>query len=523
MSGPMPFAEKVLRNALYSSVGRLWLYVITFVLTPYILNILGAERFGLWALTFAVTSYFSLMDLGVSESFIKFVAEHHTRHEPDEINRVVTTGLVFYVAVATIIAVLGFAAAPWLISLFRISPELESEALFVLRGAFFVICFANAMNVFQGVVSGLQRMDVSNLSIFAVSFQYGTGVLLVLRLGYGLKGLIINQIIMMALNCLLLFLASFRLLPTLSLRPRFFGLATLRKLLSYGLKVQAGRVAYLIGGQVDRLLIGYFLPLTTLALYDIAGRLVSGVKTIPLLPAIALIPAASELDARADLASLRSFHRRSAKYLVLLAAPLVFFTFFAATPILLLWVGPGYDPAVWVIRALLVGNFVHLLTAVGTSVARGMGKPGMEMRYSIVVVVIDVLLGVLLIGNFGFVGVLLATPISLIVGSLYFLAMFHRAIGEALPGFVREVLGLPMIASWLAGAAIYMAYRLLGVEGGALNRLEALVAVVGGGVSFAVVYFAVIWISKYLDETDWRVVTRLFQLVNPRYLLARGR
>ncbi len=42
--------DKIIRNTLYSIVGRIWTILIGLVLIPYIINMIGVDRFGVWSL-----------------------------------------------------------------------------------------------------------------------------------------------------------------------------------------------------------------------------------------------------------------------------------------------------------------------------------------------------------------------------------------------------------------------------------------------------------------------------------------
>jgi O-antigen/teichoic acid export membrane protein len=61
--------DKIIRNTLYSIIGRIWTIIIGLLLIPYIVNIVGIERFGIWSLLSVLVGYFALLDIGVGVSF----------------------------------------------------------------------------------------------------------------------------------------------------------------------------------------------------------------------------------------------------------------------------------------------------------------------------------------------------------------------------------------------------------------------------------------------------------------------
>ena len=49
--------------------------VVFFLLTPYIIDRIGTEDFGLWSLVFSILGLFGLMDFGFTTGAVKYVAE----------------------------------------------------------------------------------------------------------------------------------------------------------------------------------------------------------------------------------------------------------------------------------------------------------------------------------------------------------------------------------------------------------------------------------------------------------------
>ncbi len=45
-------------------------------LSPFILHRLGDSAFGVWVLTFSITGYYGLFDLGIRSSIVRYVSKH---------------------------------------------------------------------------------------------------------------------------------------------------------------------------------------------------------------------------------------------------------------------------------------------------------------------------------------------------------------------------------------------------------------------------------------------------------------
>ena len=69
-------ATRTARAGASNIVGRLISIVVWFLLTPLILDFIGADAYGLWVLATALLSYGYLLDLGTSATLTKYVSEH---------------------------------------------------------------------------------------------------------------------------------------------------------------------------------------------------------------------------------------------------------------------------------------------------------------------------------------------------------------------------------------------------------------------------------------------------------------
>ena len=79
----MSIAQRVIQNALFSSLSQAWSYLVAIFLTPYLLFKLGTEGFAIWSLTFVLLGALASLDLGLGVTLTKFAAAALTEHRAD--------------------------------------------------------------------------------------------------------------------------------------------------------------------------------------------------------------------------------------------------------------------------------------------------------------------------------------------------------------------------------------------------------------------------------------------------------
>src|SRR5262245_60736907 len=98
------------RNILSNWGGQLFALVSAFIVSPYIVRKLGSSGYGVWSLMIALTSYMTLLDLGVRGAVLRYVAKHHTQQNADDASRVASSALTIFAAICALL-VLGSAVA----------------------------------------------------------------------------------------------------------------------------------------------------------------------------------------------------------------------------------------------------------------------------------------------------------------------------------------------------------------------------------------------------------------------------
>ena len=506
-------SQKVVRNTIFNTIGRFWQILIGLILTPYIVSHIGMERYGIWAIVGVLTGYFGLLDLGVKDSFTKYIAEFYAKEDDKSINEVVNVGFVFYSLLALIVVAVGFFSLAPLIRLFKIPDNLYDETSFVFLLGIILFASSNVVNVFAAIQSGLQRMDISNKVAVAISFPHAIGTVVFLQLGYGLPGLMVNSAIIMGIRGIIHILIAFKILPTFRFNPFVFNKRIFKMLFGFGVKRWVTQIEAIVTYQTDKLLISHFLNVSLVGYYQLGFSIISKARGILMLIASAIVPAVSELDAIRGREKIVELYLRGTKYFAIASAPCMVFLLVTAHPIMLAWMGAGYEKSELVIQILSLSILLGLLTTAGTSTAVGVGKPEFQMRAGGGQAILNIILSIILITKIGFIGVLLATAISVSLSAVYVMKEIHSYLKLPLVMFVRETMLKPCLASFILGIVIFSTnlcfYHYL-----TLNRFSNFVLLVSEATLFFISYPLILSKTKFISDRD-RVLFKNLLLLKP--------
>ena len=345
-------SRKVIANSIFNNIGFCWHLIIGLLLTPFIINRLGIELFGIWILLEVLIEFLNLLDFsGIGGAFVKYISEYYAKEEYDNCSRVINLGWAYYTFFWIIVA-----GAVWLfknpiLSLFDFPQNVNSSISFVFIGVLLISFVRGSFAVFRSVLLALQRMDITNGISMSTSLVNAALIFLFLNLGLGLEGLVFSGLITALLTSVGQTIFAVRIFPQMKFRPFSFDKVMFKITFSYGVKIRMASLAELVNTHIDKFLLGYLLNSSMVGFYELGAKVAKIARSFPeqLLPAI--LPASSELSALDDTSNLQKLYLRGSKYLGLLAFPIVFFICINANTILVFWMGKtGYQQSALALR-----------------------------------------------------------------------------------------------------------------------------------------------------------------------------
>ena len=492
----MSSKETIARNTVFNGLGRLWEAVVGLVLIAYIVTRLGAEGYGLWSVVAAFTGYAALFDVGFGSGYAKYVAEYAAKGERNKISGVVTSGLVFYLMFGLVFVgvlwpttgflmdgmagVFGDSSGSWSNAAHR------DDIKYLVQWSLVLFAVGNCVAPFTAIQAGLQRMGVTNAIGVFISFVKIAATVFYLENGFGVRGLLYAQAWVLGIFLICSIVAAFRLCPELRIGPRQVSRDMLNRLFQFGWRTQVSRLSNLVMFQTDILVIAFLLNDLRLAgLYQIGVELANKMRQVPAILWSALIPAASELDAREERDRLRELYVRATKYVALLVMPMAAFIGGAAGLLLPVWQGfdANWAISVGVLQWMVLGYVANIVPGAGVTVALGMGRPDVQMKAGLISLSVNIALTLVLVQTIGFWGVPIATVVSMYVSWFWFAGAMGSVIDVGFGTLWRDAIHGAVIAAIPVGLfALGGTY----VSGSIGTRLE------GGAGLFCIWLFCVL-------------------------------
>lgn len=505
----MSVRRTIARNTIFNALGRVWEALISLVLTWYVVQRVGTGGLGLWSLVGVFASYAALFDFGVASGFAKYIAEHAARSDRRAVSSVVSTGFYFYLLFGALIVV---AAWPLIDVLMErvvlpraavLNQAPDADVLrFLLRGALVLFAANGCFAPFAAVPTGVQRMGVTNVVSGAATVLKCIATVIFLEMGHGIPGLLYANGLTLVFVGAASIAVAFWLMPGLRVSPGYVTMSAFHHLFAFGWRTQVAKVSNLINFQTDRIVTAFFYAdMGLVGLYRLGEDLAGKMRQLPALVVTALLPAASDLDARNRAEDLQRLYLISTKYMASAAVPLTLFFIAAADMLMRGWLGTldGLDTAAWVLRILAVGYLANLLPGPGVSIVMGKGRADMPMYAGLISTGSNIALTVLLMLSIGFYGIPIATTLGMAISTAWFFAAMRRVLPLPLGTVLRQAVLWPFLASLPGVLLCFTVQFALSTHHG---HLPNLIAVAGCAGIFGLSYVVIIGASPFLDRFD---------------------
>lgn len=520
----MSLTDKIIKNTAYYFLSQIAGLIFPLILTPFIISKIGPEEFAIYALVFGFIGGFSLFDLSISSSFVKFISEHYFRKEHDDLNRVINTGTFFYIIFSLVISVIVFFFVDFIVTRLNIPPALYNKAIFALYISLAIFLITNSTSMFSAIIISLQKMYLNSITWVVINLFNTIAVIILLSTGFGLKAVLVSQLCAYSLSTLFTIYFAKVNLREIKFSASYIKSVTFKKLFGFGIQMQISKLATFASEKYDEFLLAYFSILNSVTFFNIGARVSRLGKFLPsqIIPQTA--PVAAELKSRNETGKLIQLFQDTTKYLSILSFPVFIFIFVFADLIIYCWMGGGYEISANILRILVGGQLINMvLSAPGNSITPNIGLPKYQMREGLINLLVNLVLSFLLIKYYGIIGAAWGNTFAAVISSLYVFYVSAKYFNVKHFSFIRSHLLKPILISIISGLIFFLLYygadKILTGTGRAAHVIYLLAA----GLLYSVTVAIFFIYSKYLNEKDKEILVKLIMRFLPLKTLALRR
>lgn len=490
---------RVAGGAAWSIAGKLAPMAITLFLTPYVLHGLGIVRYGLFILTSTMVGFLATIDGGIKGTAQRYFGVYAGAGDSASLTRTLLTLLLVISVFGIFVSGAGWVLAPLIVSLLKMPSRYRDQTVFLFRALGILLTFSFIHNLFVAILAAFNRFAVIVKMGFVMNLMWAGGLVATVHYRWGLWG--VTGVFLAQQLMLIVTIMPFSLRHVRLSQAGLLSRAELKTFLSFGLRVQISNMSSLINLEFDTVTIGVGLSVRSTSIYNAGSNYAQNVAS---LAAAALPPVQTSLantfgrdGGDAAYAQYRKFQHLWVGLLTGLLACAAAAAWFG----IVAWLGHDFSTGGFAAVIVLVGLGAVLTSSMLTVYCTVIGEPGVQSRYGVMSVLINIALTVPLV-LVGSLGVAAATTIGQLAGAFYLNRIVRRRLHPDLPNPLRSV---PLVAAALSGGivvALELAIRPIVPEGGLGLVACAVPAMLG------LVVYVLAWRGLRATHRDARALAR---------------
>ncbi len=433
--------------------------IVPIFYTPIMLDILGQAEYGLYSLSQSVTSYLSLLNLGLGTAIGRYVAKYRAEGNLIGTQRLLGLFITLYSCASVLVCIFGVGMTVFADNFF--AKGLTSNEIARLRVLLLImtlnVATALPISTFSSVLSAYEEF------IFSKSFAiFGTVAvpvanLILLYLGNGSIGMAVFALVFQIVTGLVYIIYCAK---KLGIVPSFknMPLGLLKELGSFCFFVFLSMIVDMLYWSTDKVLIGAVLGSVAVAIYNVGGVFTSIMQNMAhaisnvFTPRIMMMASKKE-QSMDEISDILIRIGRLQSYIVCF---IVSGYFVFGQRFIVVWAGEGYEKAFYIALMTMIPLAVPLIQSVAFSTITAQNKHRFRAIVYAIIAVANVISTYLVLPYWGIIGAAVCTAVAFLLGNGIIMNIYyHRVIKLNIPGFWKSVVRILLlsvalsVAGWL--------------------------------------------------------------------------
>ena len=333
--------QRVVKNSVTPMAAQVLARTVDLGFAIIMLRLLGPTSYGGYAFAVVLIGYFAIVtDFGLGTLLTREVSRDHAQAD-----RYLTNTVLLRLALCLVVAP-PLAVVTWLFQQYSGLPLAAVLATWLFYLSLIPGSFSGA---FSALFSAHEKMEYPAVMIVLTTLLRATVGIACLLVGWGVIGLGVTSLIVTTINALAFWALAKQALPTLRLH---IELPYLRGLMGTAAPLMVNNLLNTVFFRMDVLLLQAFLGVQMVGYYHTAYKFVDAPLMISAFLTLALFPVFSRLAQDAP-ERLLEVYSRSVKGLLILSLPIALGVTLLAEPLILLFFGDAYAPAIRPLQLLI--------------------------------------------------------------------------------------------------------------------------------------------------------------------------
>lgn len=443
-------------NAIANYMGQAYVIIIGVVITPFYLQYLGAEAYGLVGFFVLLQAWLNLLDLGLSPTMGRQAAcARATEGGLETFRRLSKSFEIIFIVLAALIVLIISLSSGWISTSWIKADSLDDDIVrysIIIMGI--IIALRWGSGLYKSAINGLEDQVWLNLANIVFSSLRFIGALILLRyFTQDVRHFFEYQLLVSIIEVPAFYIRFNSNFPKENKKKSsmIFDLPALKKIAPYALSVSYTAGIWVLITQTDKLILSGLLTLSEYGYFSMVALVAGGVVIVSGPISQAVMPRLIFLFSEKKIVELLRVYGKSSQYVTVISLSVAFAVGLYAEPLIYSWSGDK-EAAAWARNILIwfsLGNGILAISAFQYYLQNSFGQLRLHVIGSTVALLIQVPLIFYAATNFGAIGAGIAWFSFRVIWFLIWTAIVHVKFA---PGFhfnwmTKEILPIIIVTA----------------------------------------------------------------------------
>ena len=419
--------------------------------TPIMLKILGQNEYGLYKLSSSVTSYLSLLSLGIGSAVTRYLIKANTEKGQEAEERVLGLFMMIFQVIALITFIVGTIVTLNLEVFYGDSLNLSELSKMKIL-VFLMVCqttLAFSVSPYTAVVNAHEKFVFLQICNIIITSIVPIVNLIVLFMGFASIGMAVSSL---SLSLIINIAYLLYVRKSIGIKARFHNipLYLLKEIFVFSFWIFIANIVNQLYSATDTILIGAIPELATkgVAVYNIGAVFSNIISQLSVGISTVMTPKTNKMvfsgSSKKELTDISIRVGRIQCYI----STLIISGFIAfGKPFINFYVGQGYEDAYWVAIFIIIPCVIPLIQSVCLSIIVAENKHRFRSIVFLIIAVINVIGSWCMLKISGIVGAAFVTGIAYLFGPGIAMNWYYsKKIGLDIRRFWKEILPIVVIS-----------------------------------------------------------------------------
>ena len=415
--------------------------VVGLLLTPFIIKKLGDAEFGLYSLIGAFVGYIAVLDFGLTNTVVRFVAKYRAEKDKKGEENFLASTMLIYLAISTLVVIVGIICYYNIEHIFKDSLTVDqidrAKIMFVIL--IFNLAISLPGGAFEGICFGYEQFVFPKSTKIIRYILRSIVIVMILLMGGKAIAMVVAETILSIIVIITIAIFAFKKLK-IRFKLHQFNAKILKEIFSYSVWIFVFVLVNQFQWRVGQMVLGIVANTTVVAVFAVGVMLGTYYGAFSTAISGVFLPRATQMSVReASGEELTNMMIKIGRlsFMVLMYILTAFILF--GKQFVLLWVGENYTDAWTVALIIMIAYTLPLVQAFGNSILEAQNKLAFKAIIYLSFLILGTVLGAYLAKTHGAIGMIAGSVAGWMIVQNVMNIYYHKVIKINIPRFFKEL------------------------------------------------------------------------------------